>query len=75
MSEFGGLWKHEKAQYQHFIIDLGWVARLCYSWLSLGKATEFTMGEIPTGTTKCSKYKILGTARSPEITSNVRSQS
>ena len=28
---------------------VGWVTRLCRSWLSPGKASEFSMGEIPIG--------------------------
>ena len=51
MSEFGGVWKHEFA---------------LYNWLGLGGATvaagfpwggrpKFPMGEVPIGTTKCTK--------------------
>ena len=33
-----------------FGINQGWVVRLCYSWLSSGKATWISHGKIPIGT-------------------------
>ena len=32
---------------------IGWVVRLCRSWLSSGKQPEFSMGEIPVGQYSC----------------------
>ena len=43
MSECGGLWKHKKDP-ACTLISQGWVARLCCSWLSLGKATRISHG-------------------------------
>ena len=34
---------------KHPACTIAWVARLCRSWLSPGKATKFPMGEIPLG--------------------------
>ena len=38
MSEFFGLWKHEK----HTACTVGWVARICCIWLSPGKTTRIS---------------------------------
>ena len=46
MSEFGGLRKYWTIQ----ACIVGWVARLCRSWLSPGKATRISDGRNPTGT-------------------------
>ena len=57
MSEFGGVWKHEKTQHALFnYLGLGsaTLLQLAFLW---GKRPEFPMGEIPIGTTKCTKYK------------------
>ena len=42
---------------KHSSCTLGWVAQVCRSWLSLGKATEFPMGEIPLRLNSCKKKK------------------
>ena len=42
---------------KHLACTVGWVARLCRSWLSPGKATRFPMGEIPMGGYSCKKKK------------------
>ena len=57
MSRLGGLRKHEKNKNSmHFRINQGWVARLCCSWLSLGKAIRCKK-KIHIGTRKCKKQK------------------
>ena len=53
MSEFGGLRKHKKTQ--HALNNYCGVARLCCSWLSLGKSDPNFPWEIPIGTTKRKK--------------------
>ena len=40
-----------------------WVARLCRSWLSLGKATRISHGENPIGTMQLYKVNILSLQR------------
>ena len=35
---------------KHPICSVGWVTRLCYSWLSSGKATRFSHGRSPNRT-------------------------
>ena len=43
---------------KHPACTVGWVARLCRSWLSPGKAKpEFPIGEIPLGQYCCKKKK------------------
>ena len=42
---------------KHPACTLDWVARLCRSWLSPGKATEFPMGEIPLRQYSCKERK------------------
>ena len=37
----------------HPACRVGWLARLCCSWLSLGKQLEFPMGEIQMGKYSC----------------------
>ena len=41
----------------------GWVARLCRSWLSPGKVTEFPIGAIPLGQCSCKKSNKLTNTR------------
>ena len=36
---------------KHRACTVGWVARICRSWLSLGKGTRISYGRIPIGTT------------------------
>ena len=51
MSQFGGLWKHEKTQHALYNeLGLG-----CATLLQLAFLGKFPMGEIPIGTTKCTK--------------------
>ena len=38
--------------------ELGWIARLCGSWLSFGKATKFPLGKLLTGIIKYANYKL-----------------
>ena len=44
----GVWWIMEKLK--HPACTVGWVARLCHSWLSPGKATRISHGRNPTGT-------------------------
>ena len=37
---------------KHSACTVGWVARLCHSWLSLGRATRITLGRNPNETTQ-----------------------
>ena len=38
---------------KHQACTVGWVARLCHTWLSPRKATRISMGEIPLGQYSC----------------------
>ena len=42
---------------KHPACTLGWVARLCRSWLSRGRQPEFPLGDIPLGQYSCKKKK------------------
>ena len=50
MSEFGGLCKHWEKKKKRTACTVGWLARLCCSWLSPGKATRITRERNPNGT-------------------------
>ena len=59
---------------KHPARTVGWVARLCRSWLSRGRQPEFPMGEIPVGQYSCNnnnndnnKYKPTFSKRDPEL--------
>ena len=57
MSEFGGLWKHQKTQDTlYYLISVGQRDSVAvgFPW---GKRPELSTGEIHIGTTKCTKYK------------------
>ena len=43
---------------KHPACTLGWVAQLCCSWLSLGKATQISHGRNPIGTILVVKSKV-----------------
>ena len=47
-------WIMEKQK--HPACTIGWVAWLCHSWLSPGKATKIFLGEIPMGQYSCKKH-------------------
>ena len=51
MSEFGGLWKHEKTQHALYILGLGNTTLLQLALLGESEP------KFPIGTTKCTKYK------------------
>ena len=48
---------------KHPACNRGWVARLCRSWLSPGKVTEFPIGAIPLGQCSCKKSNKLTNTR------------
>ena len=43
---------------KHPACTVGWVVRLCRSWIFRGKQPEFPMGEIPTGQYSCKTIKL-----------------
>ena len=45
---------------KHPACTVGWVVRLCRSWLSRGRQSEFPMGEIPLEQYSCKKKKKKG---------------
>ena len=57
MSEFGGLWKHEKTQHAFLLVRGVGSATLLQLAFLREKRPGFPMGEIPIGTIKCKKEK------------------